>query len=163
MEPGQKTPDVSVMGKSASDPLDDLAPLFSQRRSELGLSLREVSTQCGVPVATLSRVEQGRTPDLATFRRIVEWLGLPSERFLNPTTRSVNTPEVISEAPAGVRTRPLPLRLLVVFLQLTWGKKTDLSMRALYFSAIPIIESSSESDSRCGCSPKSISLECLAL
>src|SRR5580658_8207307 len=97
MEPGQKTPDVSVMGKSASDPLDDLAPLFSQRRSELGLSLREVSTQCGVPVATLSRVEQGRTPDLATFRRIVEWLGLPSERFLNPTTRSVNTPEVISE------------------------------------------------------------------
>ena len=40
---------------------------------------------------------QGRTPDLATFRRIVEWLGLSPERFLNPTTRSVNTPEVISE------------------------------------------------------------------
>ncbi|MDP9050685.1 MAG: helix-turn-helix domain-containing protein [Acidobacteriota bacterium] len=85
------------MGQYASDPLDDLAPLFSQRRAELGLSLREVSAQCGVPVATLSRVEQGRTPDLTTFRRIVEWLGLPPERFLNPTTRSVSTPEVISE------------------------------------------------------------------
>ncbi len=85
------------MEQKASDPLDDLAPLFSQRRAELGLSLREVSAQCRVPVATLSRVEQGRTPDLATFRRIVEWLGLSPERFLNPTTRSVSTPEVISE------------------------------------------------------------------
>lgn len=85
------------MEQHASDPLDDLAPLFSQRRAELGRSLREVSAQCGVPVATLSRVEQGRTPDLATFRRIVEWLGLPPERFLNPTTRTVSTPEVISE------------------------------------------------------------------
>jgi transcriptional regulator with XRE-family HTH domain len=85
------------MEQGASDPLDDLAPLFSQRRAERGLSLREVSAQCGVPVATLSRVEQGRTPDLGTFRRIVEWLGLPPERFLNPMTRSVSTPEAISE------------------------------------------------------------------
>jgi transcriptional regulator with XRE-family HTH domain len=85
------------MEHTASDPLNDLTPLFSQRRVELGLSLREVSAQCRVPVATLSRVEQGRTPDLATFRRIVEWLGLSPERFLNPTTRSVNTPELISE------------------------------------------------------------------
>jgi transcriptional regulator with XRE-family HTH domain len=81
----------------ASDPLDDLAPLLAQRRAELGLSLREASAQCGVPVATLSRVEQGRTPDLANFRRIVEWLGLPPERFLQATTRVVSTPDVISE------------------------------------------------------------------
>ena len=80
-----------------TDPLGDLGPLLAQRRSELGLSLREVSAQCGIPVATVSRVEQGRTPDLSTFRRIVEWLGLPPERFLLPTTRAASTPEVISE------------------------------------------------------------------
>lgn len=85
------------MEHGSSDPLDDLAPLLSQRRSELGLSLREASAQCGVPLATLSRVEQGRTPDLANFRRIVEWLGLPPERFLQATTRVVSTPDVISE------------------------------------------------------------------
>jgi transcriptional regulator with XRE-family HTH domain len=85
------------MENRAPDPLDDLGPLLSQRRAELGLSLREVSVQCNVPVATLSRVEQGRTPDLATFRRIVEWLGLSPERFLNLTTRSASTPEVIGE------------------------------------------------------------------
>jgi transcriptional regulator with XRE-family HTH domain len=85
------------MEHPAADPLDDLAPLLAERRSELGLSLREVSAQCGVPVATLSRVEQGRTPDLANFRRIVEWLGVPPERFLQATTRTASTPDVIGE------------------------------------------------------------------
>lgn len=80
-----------------ADPLDDLGPLLSQRRSDLGLSLRDVSAACHVPVATLSRVEQGRTPDLATFRRIVEWLGLPPDRFLQATARAVSTPDAISE------------------------------------------------------------------
>lgn len=99
MEQGHNRPDVSLTEQlpSPSDPLDDLGPLLSQRRAELGLSLREVSAQCGVPVATLSRVEQGRTPDLANFRRIIEWLGLPPDRFLLATTRSASTPDVISE------------------------------------------------------------------
>ena len=85
------------MEHSSTDPLDDLGPLLLRRRSDLGLSLREVSAQSHVPVATLSRVEQGRTPDLATFRRLVEWLGLPPERFLQPTARAVSTPDAIGE------------------------------------------------------------------
>ena len=79
------------------DPLDDLGPLLTQRRAELGLSIREASALGGVPVATWSRVEQGRAPDLATFRRLVRWLGLPAERFLTATERTSSTPDVISE------------------------------------------------------------------
>ena len=71
--------------------------MVARRRSELGLSLREAATASGVPVATLSRVEQGRMPDLATFRRIVEWLGVPAERFFTTTERTENTPEAIAE------------------------------------------------------------------
>lgn len=85
------------MEQPLADPLADLGPLLLQRRSDLGLSLREVSAQSLVPVATLSRVEQGRTPDLATFRRLVEWLGLPPERFLLPTARTVSTLDAIGE------------------------------------------------------------------
>jgi len=80
-----------------ADPLDDLGPLVAQRRVELGLSLREASAQAGVPVATMSRIETGRTPDLATFRRLVEWLGLPPGRFLQATERTTTTPSLISE------------------------------------------------------------------
>ncbi len=71
--------------------------MVAQRKAELGLSLREASATSGVPVATLSRVEQGRMPDLATFRRIVEWLGVPAERFFTATERTENTPEAIAE------------------------------------------------------------------
>jgi transcriptional regulator with XRE-family HTH domain len=79
------------------DPLGELGPLVAQRRAELKLSLREAAEASSVPSATLSRIEQGRMPDLATFRRVVEWLGLPPERFFSPTERAESTPEVIAE------------------------------------------------------------------
>jgi transcriptional regulator with XRE-family HTH domain len=49
----------------------------------------------GVPPNTLSRVERGDVPDLKNFRRIVEWLGLPAERFLEAAGET-STPEVIA-------------------------------------------------------------------
>ena len=79
------------------DPLDDLGPLVAQRRESLGLSLRDASSQAGVPVATLARVEAGRAPDLTTFRRLVGWLGLPPDRFFRTTERTASTPDAISE------------------------------------------------------------------
>jgi len=36
-------------------------------------------------------------PDLATFRRLVEWLGLSPDRFFTPTERTGNTPDAIAE------------------------------------------------------------------
>ncbi len=80
-----------------ADPLEDIGPLTVRRREELGLSIRQASAQSRIPPATLSRIEQGRAPDLATFRRLLEWLGLPPERFFQATERNANTPEVIGE------------------------------------------------------------------
>lgn len=79
------------------DSLDDLGPLVAQRRADLGLSLREASAKSGIPPATISRIEQGRAPDLDTFRRLVEWLGLPPERFFHSSERTASTPDVIGE------------------------------------------------------------------
>src|ERR1700691_709954 len=59
--------------------------------------------------------------------------------------------------------RWLRLRSLRAFRQFTCGKKKDSSMRSRYFTAMFISESSSDSDKRCGCRPRSINLECLAL
>jgi transcriptional regulator with XRE-family HTH domain len=68
-----------------------------QHRKELGLSLRAAADQSGVPFNTLARVEKGYLPDLANFRRIVEWLGLAPELFFQPPRiRTENTPEIIA-------------------------------------------------------------------
>jgi len=81
-----------------ADPIEELGALVARRRAELGLSLREAARASGVPVATLTRIEQGRMPDLGTFRRLVDWLGVPPERFFSdPRQRVENTPSVIAE------------------------------------------------------------------
>lgn len=77
--------------------IDVLKMRVRQHRNELGLSLRAAAAQCDVPFNTLARVEKGDLPDLANFRRIVEWLGLAPELFFQPPRiRTENTPEIIA-------------------------------------------------------------------
>jgi transcriptional regulator with XRE-family HTH domain len=73
----------------------DLGAVLRARRREKHLSLRDLHEITGVSVNTLSRVERGHIPDLKNFRRIVDWLDEPAERFLEPAGDS-STPEVIA-------------------------------------------------------------------
>jgi transcriptional regulator with XRE-family HTH domain len=73
----------------------DLGAVLRARRREKHLSLRDLHELTGVSVNTLSRVERGHIPDLKNFRRILDWLDEPAERFLEPTAPD-STPEVIA-------------------------------------------------------------------
>lgn len=44
-------------------------------RSNAGLSVRAASNQIGISAASLSRVENGKLPDLLTFASIGKWMG----------------------------------------------------------------------------------------
>lgn len=67
--------------------INELAALLKSRRG--GLGLREAAEQIGdVSASTLSRIEQGKVPDLETFVKICRWLGEPTERFLEPETHT---------------------------------------------------------------------------
>jgi transcriptional regulator with XRE-family HTH domain len=46
------------------------------------MSLRDLADLIGVSVNTLSRVERGQMPDLKNYQRIVEWLEVPADTFL---------------------------------------------------------------------------------
>ena len=51
------------------------------RRGEMGL--REAVQQIGeISPATLSRIENGRIPDMEVFLRLSDWIGVPAETFL---------------------------------------------------------------------------------
>ena len=67
----------------------DLGAVLKARRRQKRLSLRDLHELTGVSVNTLSRVERGHVPDLENFRRIVDWLDEPAERFLEPGTTSL--------------------------------------------------------------------------
>lgn len=73
----------------------NLGATLKARRREKRLSLRDLADQTGVSLNTLSRVERGHVPDLKNFQRIIDWLELPAETFLDPA-REASTPEAIA-------------------------------------------------------------------
>ncbi|MCC6179451.1 MAG: helix-turn-helix transcriptional regulator [Chloroflexi bacterium] len=71
--------------------------MVREKRRVGQLSLREAGAEAGVAFNTLARVEAGHIPDLQTFRRIVDWLGLSASEFFGEAqNRQVSTPDVIA-------------------------------------------------------------------
>ena len=66
--------------------IEALAERIKQRRA--GMGVRETAKNVGVSPATLSRVENGKVPDLDTFGKICAWLGDDPSIYLGltPTT-----------------------------------------------------------------------------
>jgi transcriptional regulator with XRE-family HTH domain len=51
-----------------------LGTLLQQKRGSMGI--RAVAGEIGISAATLSRIENGRLPDLDTLRKVCRWLGV---------------------------------------------------------------------------------------
>lgn len=75
--------------------ISQLGAALKARRRAKRLSLRDLSAEIGVSLNTLSRVERGHVPDLKNFQRIVDWLDVPAETFLERPTEAATTPEII--------------------------------------------------------------------
>ena len=73
--------------------LQTLGRLLKERRG--GRGIREVAKEIGISHATLSRVERGYLPDLETFRKTCEWLGVdPGEVLRTKPRGAAATPSV---------------------------------------------------------------------
>jgi transcriptional regulator with XRE-family HTH domain len=82
---------VSAFERAAS-----LGKELRARRRSKHLTLRDLSDQIGVSFNTLSRVERGHLPDLKNFQKIVDWLEMPADAFLDSVEVDLTTPEVIA-------------------------------------------------------------------
>lgn len=75
-----------------------LAAMIRTKRRDRGL--RVVAAEIDVSAATLSRVEQGKLPDVETFMRLCRWLGVEPSEFgaTKPTEKDAakqSTPDLI--------------------------------------------------------------------
>ena len=57
------------------------AAALRTKRGDRGL--RDVATETGVSLSTLSRLENGETPDMETFLTLSSWVGWPTGAFLH--------------------------------------------------------------------------------
>ena len=61
-------------------PIAELGRLIAAKRGPRGI--RAAAAEVGISQATLSRVENGHMPDLATFAKICKWLDRDPREFL---------------------------------------------------------------------------------
>jgi transcriptional regulator with XRE-family HTH domain len=80
-----------------SEPLqiEDLAALVRTHRENRGLSLRSAADESGISFNTLARIEKGHVPDLETFRRVADWIGIPAGRFFSENAVTSSTTDAI--------------------------------------------------------------------
>lgn len=80
-----------------------LGQILRDRRTQAHLSVRQAAAEAGVSFMTLSRVEAGSQPDLATFLKLCGWLRIPAEQFFiqgahrNPDTLEVVTRHLVTD------------------------------------------------------------------
>lgn len=70
--------------------IDEFAQRIQERRA--GKGIREAAKEVGVSPSTLSRVENGKVPDLETFGKICHWLGDDPSIYLGLKPRASETP-----------------------------------------------------------------------
>jgi len=69
--------------------INELSRMIRTKRGKLGL--RAVAVEIGgVSASTLSRVEQGKVPDLETFIRICKWLDVSADHFTSDDDHAIN-------------------------------------------------------------------------
>lgn len=72
--------------------VEALVAALDSERHVRKLSWRQLAGQAGVSPSTLTRMQQGKSPDVNTFSALTKWLNIPAERFYTAPAAQ-NTPE----------------------------------------------------------------------
>ncbi|MGL3214050.1 helix-turn-helix domain-containing protein [Bradyrhizobium sp. BR 1433] len=70
------------------------------------LTWKKVAEQSGVPASSLTRMSQGRRPDVDSFAALCAWSGLKADQFTGGTTKSKEAREPLAELTAHLRADP---------------------------------------------------------
>lgn len=84
--------------------IEQLAQRIQEHRA--GRGIREAAKEVGVSPSTLSRVENGKVPDLETFGKICQWLGDDPSIYLGLRSRSPDAPRAQVHFKKGIAIKP---------------------------------------------------------
>lgn len=78
-------------------------------REAKGLSWRQLARVLDVSPSTLSRLANGKNPDVDAFATMVRWLEVPAEKFMideDELQRRAELPDLVAELAPLLRARP---------------------------------------------------------
>ena len=101
-----------------------LAGMLKAKRGSTGL--RDTAALIGdISSATLSRIEQGKLPDVETFIKICKWLEVTTETFIisNTTTKNVSSKDkILAHLRADRELDPETMKMLTQVIDLAYNK-----------------------------------------
>jgi transcriptional regulator with XRE-family HTH domain len=104
---------------------DLLATMLKNKRGSKGL--RKVAEEIeGVSFTTLSRIEQGKVPDVDTFIRICKWLNESTDRFIinnSNSTRVSTKDQILAHLRAERELSTETVNMLVRMIDLAYNQK----------------------------------------
>lgn len=59
----------------------------TKRLIDMKLDIRSAAIEIGISAATLSRIENKKTPDVVVLAAVCNWVSLPMDGFFNPKTK----------------------------------------------------------------------------
>lgn len=81
------------------------AALDAERQSR-GLTWKKVAEQSEVPASTLTRLSQGRRPDVDSFAALCQWSGLDSDNFTRREDGKIAKASPLAQITAHLRADP---------------------------------------------------------
>src|SRR5689334_19751590 len=81
------------------------AALDAQRQGRR-LTWKQVAGESGVSASTLTRMAQGRRPDLDGLAKLCAWSGLSADDFIRKATGSAEQPETLAKIATYLRADP---------------------------------------------------------
>lgn len=106
--------------------IQELARMIRTKRGKRGLRAvaEEIEQEVGeVSASTLSRVEQGKIPDLDTFIKLCKWLGVSADHFTKEgQPKEESAPEIITAHLRADRTLdPQTAEALVTMIEMAYN------------------------------------------
>jgi transcriptional regulator with XRE-family HTH domain len=81
------------------------AAIDAQRQAKR-LTWKQVATQSGVSASTLTRLAQGRKPDVDGLAALLAWSGLDADAFLDSQDKKRSEPETLAMISTYLRSDP---------------------------------------------------------
>lgn len=101
-----------------------LSSMIKAKRGDKGL--RDVSKEIGISAPTISRIEQGKVPDVETFIRLCEWLGVSADTFTRTTAghrEQSGKMALVANLRADKELEPETVDMLLKMIDLAYQKK----------------------------------------
>ena len=83
-----------------------LQAALDAERGSRGLTWKDVAAQSGVSASTLTRLSQGRRPDVDSLVALTQWLDLPADTFMTARTRRFGSASPITRISTILREDP---------------------------------------------------------